>query len=53
VLPFTNLSNDPDQDYFNDGMMEEILDRLFKIGDLKVISRPSDLAAYDAYRKGK
>jgi len=43
VLPFTNLSNDPDQDYFSDGMMEEILDRLFKIGDLKVISRTSSM----------
>ena len=43
VLPFTNLSNDPDQEYFSDGMMEEILDRLFKIGDLKVISRTSSM----------
>ncbi len=41
VLPFTNLSPDPDQQYFSDGMMDEILDRLFKIGDLKVISRTS------------
>lgn len=43
VLPFKNLSNDPDQEYFTDGMMEEILDRLFKIGDLKVISRTSSM----------
>ncbi len=43
VLPFTNLSNDPEQEYFSDGMMEEILDRLFKIGDLKVISRTSSM----------
>ncbi|MBW6500287.1 MAG: TIR domain-containing protein [Bacteroidales bacterium] len=43
VLPFTNLSPDPDQDYFSDGMMDEILDRLFKIGDLKVISRTSSM----------
>ena len=43
VLPFTNLSNDPDQEYFSDGMMEEILDRLFKIGDLKVNSRTSSM----------
>lgn len=34
VLPFTNLSDDPEQEYFGDGMMDEILDRLFKIGDL-------------------
>ncbi|HBE43335.1 MAG TPA: hypothetical protein DDW27_19465, partial [Bacteroidales bacterium] len=43
VLPFTNLSGDPDQEYFSDGMMDEILDRLFKIGDLKVISRTSSM----------
>ncbi|MBW6500290.1 MAG: TIR domain-containing protein [Bacteroidales bacterium] len=43
VLPFKNISNDPEQEYFSDGMMEEILDRLFKIGDLKVISRTSSM----------
>jgi len=43
VLPFTNLSGNPDQEYFSDGMMDEILDRLFKIGDLKVISRTSSM----------
>jgi len=39
VLPFANLSNDPNQEYFSDGMVDEIIDRLFKIGDLKVTSR--------------
>jgi len=39
VLPFTNISNDPDQEYFSDGMMEEILNHLVKIEELKVISR--------------
>jgi TolB-like protein len=43
VLPFENLSGDPEQEYFTDGMMDEILDRLFKIGDLKVISRTSSM----------
>jgi TolB-like protein/Tfp pilus assembly protein PilF len=43
IMPFRNLSSDPDQEYFSDGMMEEILDRLFKIGDLKVISRTSSM----------
>lgn len=43
VLPFDNLSNDPEQEYFSDGMMDEILDRLFKIGELKVISRTSSM----------
>ena len=41
VLPFTNLSNDPGQEYFSIGMVDEILDKLFKIGDLKVIARTS------------
>ena len=39
VLPFTNMSSDPEQEYFSDGMMEEILNHLVKINDLKVISR--------------
>ena len=43
VLPFANLSNDPEQEYFSDGMMDEILDRLFKIGGLQVISRTSSM----------
>src|SRR6478609_7600283 len=41
VLPFQNLSNDPDNAYFADGIQEEVLTRLSKIGDLKVISRTS------------
>ena len=41
VLPFENLSRDPDNAYFADGIQEEILTRLAKIGDLKVISRTS------------
>jgi len=41
VLPFTNLSNDPQQEYFIDGMTEEIINHLAKIKDLKVISRTS------------
>ena len=41
VLPFGNLSRDPDNAYFADGMQEEILTRLAKIADLKVISRTS------------
>jgi TolB-like protein len=43
VLPFVNLSNDPEQEYFSDGMVDEILDHLFKAGDLKVISRTSSM----------
>src|SRR5262249_31927148 len=41
VLPFENLSRDPDNAYFSDGIQEEILTRLGKIADLKVISRTS------------
>ena len=41
VLPFTNLNNDPEQEAFNIGMVEDILDKLDKIGDLKVIARTS------------
>jgi TolB-like protein/Tfp pilus assembly protein PilF len=41
VLPFENLSRDPDNAYFAQGIQEEILTRLAKIADLKVISRTS------------
>ena len=41
VLPFQNLSSDPDNAYFADGIQQEVLTRLTKIGDLKVISRTS------------
>src|SRR6266545_1808563 len=41
VLPFQNLSRDPDNAYFADGIQEEILTRLASIADLKVISRTS------------
>src|ERR1700730_10038772 len=41
VLPFQNLSRDPDNAYFADGIQDEILTRLAKIADLKVISRTS------------
>lgn len=41
VLPLENLSGDPNNAYFADGIQEEILTRLAKIADLKVISRTS------------
>ena len=41
MLPFENLSPDPDSAYFADGIQEEILTRLANIADLKVISRTS------------
>jgi TolB-like protein/Tfp pilus assembly protein PilF len=41
VLPFENLSRDPDNAFFTNGVQDEILTDLSKIGDLKVISRTS------------
>src|SRR5215475_14436389 len=41
VLPFKNLSRDPDNAYFAEGIQDEILTHLAKIADLKVIARTS------------
>ena len=41
VLPFTNMSSDPEQEYFSDGITEEILNLLVRIPELKVTSRTS------------
>ena len=41
VLPFENLSNDKENAYFADGIQDDVLTNLSKIGDLKVISRTS------------
>ena len=47
VLPLANLSGDPSQDYFADGMTDALITRLAQIHDLRVISRTS----VDRYRK--
>jgi TolB-like protein len=41
VLPFENLSGDPDQDYFADGVVEEIITALSRFRQLFVIARNS------------
>jgi TolB-like protein/cytochrome c-type biogenesis protein CcmH/NrfG len=43
VLPFHNMSSDPENEYFSDGMTEEIITRLSKIRELKVASRSTVL----------
>jgi TolB-like protein/class 3 adenylate cyclase/Flp pilus assembly protein TadD len=44
VLPFTNLSDDPSQDYFADGMTEDLITDLSKISGLFVIARNSSFS---------
>jgi adenylate cyclase len=41
VLPFENLSRDPDNEFFTNGVQDEILSHLSKVADLRVISRTS------------
>jgi serine/threonine protein kinase/Tfp pilus assembly protein PilF len=41
VLPFTNMSADRDQDYFCEGMAEDIIHALTKVGGLRVVARAS------------
>ena len=44
VLPFANLSGDPENEYFSDGLAEEILNALTKLPGLKVVARTSAFA---------
>ena len=43
-LPFVNMSNDPNQEYFSDGLSEELLNLLSKLPELKVIGRTSSFS---------
>jgi adenylate cyclase len=47
VLPFVNMSADPEQEYFSDGISEELLNQLAQIPDLRVISRSSSFTFRD------
>jgi len=53
VLPFTNMSPDPEQEYFNDGLTEEIITDLSSINDLLVISRSSAMTFKGTNKKIK
>ena len=44
VLPFVNMSSDPEQEYFSDGISEEILNALARVKELKVAGRTSSFA---------
>jgi adenylate cyclase len=44
ILPFTNMSGDPEQEYFSDGISEDIITDLSKIAGLTVIARNSSFA---------
>src|SRR6185369_12665241 len=44
VMPFVNLSSDPEQEYFSDGLTEEILNQLAQVKDLRVTARTSSFA---------
>ena len=41
VMPFINLTGDEDQEFLSDGITEEIMNRLFRLDDLKIIARTS------------
>lgn len=53
VLPFTNMSSEKENEYFSDGMTEEITTQLSKIADLKVIARTSTMLYKDSKKSIK
>ncbi len=57
VMPFVNMSADPEQEYFCDGLTEELISTLSRIKDLKVVARTSTYSlkgsGIDVLRSGK
>ena len=57
VMPFVNMSADPEQEYFCDGLTEELINALSKIKDLKVVARTSAFTfkggSYDVRKIGR
>src|SRR5262249_24968242 len=53
VLPFQNMSGDPDQEYFADGMVEDIITALSRFTSLFVIARNSSFRAVDIKQVGR
>src|SRR5881275_604455 len=50
VLPLENLSRDPEQEYFAEGLTEALITTLAKIGELRVVSRTSAMLYKDVHR---
>ena len=50
VLPFVNMSSDAEQEYFSDGISEELLNLLAKIPELRVAARTSSFACHSPRR---
>ena len=51
MLPLENLSGNPAQDYFSDGMTDELIGEIARIGSLRVISRTSSMRYKGGVRK--